>query len=188
MQQIQLSQNKIVLLDDDDFERLSQHHWCYRGERNDAQGYAIRHAKVDGKVRTVYMHREIMGQVPPGHEVIFLNRDRLDCRRENLLIVNKEEARRHHRVRSDSQSMIKGLTYNPRPRTWSVNIYHNGSAKRVGTFFTQQEALDAYREAVLRENPDLYAAPEVIARGPQAVPVEEAQPGCRVLVHEACQA
>ena len=75
MRQIPLSQGKIVILDDEDFDTLSQYHWCYRGEREGSLGYAVRHARIDGKVRTRYMRREIMNP-PPGHKVIFLNHDR----------------------------------------------------------------------------------------------------------------
>src|ERR1700674_5418377 len=100
-QQINLSQNKIAVLDDEDFARFSAFHWCYRAERNNKPGYAIRHVKLDGTYKTEYLHRALMNP-PPGKEVIFLNHDRLDCRRANLKIVTKEEARQHHRVRTDS--------------------------------------------------------------------------------------
>ena len=72
MQHIPLSQGRIALVDDDDFARVSPYHWFYRGERNSGQGYAIRHDKDGKKYRTVYLHREIMGPVPPEHEVIFV--------------------------------------------------------------------------------------------------------------------
>jgi len=65
---------------------------------------------------------------------------------------------------SGSQSGIKGISYNPRPRTWSVDINLNGRVRRVGTFLTQKEAMDAYQEALRQENPDLCQAPEVIER------------------------
>jgi len=165
MQRIELSQNKVVLLDDEDFPRFSHYHWCYRGERNGGPGYAIRHIKEGKKTRNAYLHREVMAPVPPGHEVIFLNGDRLDCRRANLRVVTVKEARQHHgRARSDSQSGLKGISYNWRPRTWSVDINLNGQFRRVGTFLTQKEALDAYQEALRQENPDLYQAPDVIER------------------------
>lgn len=64
MRHIQLSQNQIALLDDDDFDRLSQWHWFHRAERGGAQGYAIRHIKVDGKYKTSYLHREIASPPP----------------------------------------------------------------------------------------------------------------------------
>jgi hypothetical protein len=163
MRQISLSQGKVVILDDDDFERLSAYHWCYRGERGGNLGYAIRHARMDGKVKTKYMHREIMNP-PPGLEVIFLNHDRLDCRRENLRIVTKEEARRHHRVRHDSRTGVKGVRHNPTNDTYSAFTYRNGHSYRIGTFSSQEHAMQAYEEELRNENPDLAYAPERVER------------------------
>src|SRR4051794_39942448 len=109
MQQIHLSQEQIAVLDDEDYARLQHFNWIYRGEREDKPGYAIRHHRVgERKYKTVYLHREVVGQVPKGHEVIFRNGDRLDCRRENLLVVTIKEARQHHlRARKDSQTHLK---------------------------------------------------------------------------------
>lgn len=164
MRQIHLSQNQSALLDDEDFDRFSQFHWCYRAERGGAQGYAIRHAKVDGGgYKTKYLHREIANP-PPGHEVVFLNHDRLDCRRENLRVVTTQEARRHHRVRSDSQSGVKGVHYNHEWGTWSADVYRHGNSYRVGTFVSKEEAVAAYEEALKRENPDLHHAPPRVER------------------------
>lgn len=164
MQQINLSQNKIALLDDEDFARFSQFRWCYRGERNGAQGYAIRHVKMDnGTYKTEYLHRAIMNP-EPGKEVIFLNHDRLDCRRANLRVVTTQDARRHHRVRCDSKSGVKGVSYNPEYRTWSADIYRDGICYRIGTFYCQEEAVAAYEFELRRENPDLAGAPTAIDR------------------------
>ncbi|CEF49060.1 unnamed protein product [uncultured bacterium] len=81
---------------------------------------------------------------PPGHEVIFLNFDRLDCRRANLKVVTTSEARRHHRVRRDSKTGVKGVHYNPDGDTWTAVTYRNGSAYVIGTFYTEEEAKAAY--------------------------------------------
>jgi hypothetical protein len=95
----------------------------------------------------------------------------MDCRRENLSVVTKQEARQHHlRARSNSQSGIKGIKYNRRPGTWSVDIYRNGQARRVGTFLTLQDAKDAHQEALRRENPDLHAGPERVERPSNPAP------------------
>src|SRR5262249_8675914 len=99
----------------------------------------VRHAKVNGKDRLLYLHRQLMGP-QEGQEVLFRNHDTLDCRRENLRVVSKQEARQHHRrARSNSRSGVKGITYNRRPRPWSVDVYRNGRARRVGTFLTLKE-------------------------------------------------
>jgi hypothetical protein len=153
----------IVVLDDDDHARLSVYHWCYRAERHGGPGYAIRHAKIDGKTTTRYMHREIMDP-PPGHEVIFLNYDRLDCRRENLRVVTKVDARRHHRVRSDSKSGVKGVRYNPDGDSWSAYTYRHGHCYSMGTSYSQEAAVRAYEAELRKENPDLAKAPERVER------------------------
>jgi hypothetical protein len=71
-----------------------------------------------------------------------------------------ESARQHHRnPRSNSESGIKGITYNDGPGTYSVGIYRDGRAKRVGTFHTLQDAKNAHQRALMLDNPDLHSAP-----------------------------
>lgn len=147
-QQLSLTQNQFAIVDDEDFPALSQSRWCYRPERNGKQGYAVRTVWVDGKARKQYLHRALMGAIEPGQEVIFLNHDRLDCRRENLRVVSTQEARRHHRVRSDSKSGIKGITYNHEYGTWSADVYRHGHCYRVGTFHSQEAAIEAHEKTV----------------------------------------
>lgn len=172
MRQIQLNQNQIVILDDEDYDRLSTYHWCYRAERDGAQGYAIRHVKVDGKNKSEYMHRAIMNP-PPGYTVIFKNYDRLDCRRENLCVVTTKESRRHHRVRSDSKTGIKGVRFNPDGGTWTAMTYRNGNCYTIGNFYTQEEARQAYEAELQRENAELYSAPAVVERQAEPARTDE---------------
>jgi hypothetical protein len=171
MREIPLSQNQVVLVDDQDYTLLSEHRWCYRPERDNKQGYAVRHAKVNGKDRLLYLHRQLM-QPGEGQEVIFLNHDRLDCRRENLRVVSKQEARQHHRVRQDSKSKTKGVRFNPDPGTWSAIVYREGRCYTIGTFKSQEQAEIAYRLALRKENPDLHTAPERVERANTPTPVQ----------------
>jgi hypothetical protein len=163
MQHIPLSQGQVAIVDDTDYPLLSDFRWAYRAERDGRQGYAVRHHKVGGNDRLSYLHREIM-QPGPGQEVIFLNHDRLDCRRENLKVVSKEEARRHHRVRRDSKSGVKGVRYNADTDTWSAVIWRGGRCYPVGTYTYKEAAVAAYEAEVRRQNPDLHTAPERVER------------------------
>jgi hypothetical protein len=181
MEQIPLSQGQFALVDDQDFPLLSQSRWCYRAERDGRQGYAVRHRKTDGKDRLCYLHREIVGTVPPGHEVIFLNHDRLDCRRQNLKVVTKQEARRHHRVRSDSRSGVKGVRYNPDGCTWTAVTYRDGRCYQVGTYYDREQAQEAYEAELKKENPDLHTAPERVERPSGQGPVQRGDHGNRRL-------
>jgi hypothetical protein len=176
MQHIPLSQGQVAVVDDADHPALAGFRWAYRAERDSRQGYAVRHHKVGGKDRLSYLHREIAGPVPLGHEVIFLNHDRLDCRRENLKVVSKEEARRHHRVRRDSKSGVKGVRYNEETDTWSAVVYRNGRGYTIGTYYTKEAAQVAYEQELRRENPDLHAAPDRVARPSNPVPARRGDP------------
>jgi hypothetical protein len=168
MQTIPLSQGKLALVDDADHLLLNDFKWCYRGERGKA-GYAVRHTKVNGKYRLVYLHRLLMNP-QPGQEVIFRNHETLDCRRENLLVVGKEEARQHHRVRRDSKSGIKGVRFNPETNSWSAYVYRGGRGYHVGTYGSPEQASAAYQQALRDENPDLHRAPETVESfGPSPV-------------------
>jgi HNH endonuclease len=171
MQTIPLSQNQVAIVDDEDFERLRGFRWFFRGERDKKQGYAIRHRK-DGKTyKTQYLHREIVGPIPPGHEVIFRNGDKLDCRKENLATVTTAEARQHHKnARSNSDSGIKGIHFNHLARTYSVDVYRDGRAQRVGTFDTLTDAQEALQKRLLLDNPDLHAAPARVDRTGRPAP------------------
>ena len=163
MQQIPLSQGLVAIVDDNDFPILNDHRWCYRAERDGKQGYAVRHVKVDGKDRLCYLHRQLM-QPGEGQEVIFLNHDKLDCRRSNLRVVSKQEARQHHRVRRDSKSGVKGVRFNPEFRTWTALTYRHGHCYTIGTYYRQEDAEAAYERVLKHENPDLHTAPMQVER------------------------
>ena len=163
MRQIELSQGEVALVDDADYEDLARYKWFYRAEREGRRGYATRHGGKGDPVRTVYMARQIM-QPPAGHAVVFLNNDRLDCRRENLRIVTVAESRLHHKVRKDCMTEHKGVRYNRSAHTYSVDIIVDGQMLRVGTFLNWEHAIQAREEAEKKYFPDRPMGPVVVDR------------------------
>ncbi len=178
MKEIELSQGEVAIVDDADYPLVADFKWCYRAERDGRQGYAVRHKKIDGKPKMCYLHREIM-PAPPGHEVIFLNHDRLDCRRENLKVMTKQEARQHHRVRRDSKSGVKGVRCNLDTGMWSAYVCRNGRYHSVGTYYTREAAREAYEAALDRESPELHRAPKKVERTGNAAPIQRGNPDRR---------
>jgi hypothetical protein len=100
----------------------------------------------------------------------------LDCRRSNLKVVSKEEARQHHRVRSDSKSGAKGVRYNEDTDSWSAYLYRGGNAFHLGTFGRREQAEAAYQAELRRENPELHTAPERVERTGVAETVQRERP------------
>jgi hypothetical protein len=93
-----------------------------------------------------------------------------------LKVVTKEEARQHHRVRSDSKSGAKGVRYNEDTDSWSAYLYRGGLAFHVGTFHRREQAELAYQEALRRENPELHTAPKTVERQRDPAPVQQVNP------------
>jgi hypothetical protein len=83
MKEIPLTQGKVALVDDEDYEQLRVHKWYVR-RIEQKFFYACRNARAH---RIVLMHRQILG-VKSGERVKFLNSNTLDNRRENLSIHN----------------------------------------------------------------------------------------------------
>jgi hypothetical protein len=46
-------------------------------------------------------------------------------------VITREQARQHHRVRSESKSGVKGVRYNPETDTWSAEVYRSDRAGRA---------------------------------------------------------
>jgi len=79
---IKLSQGKYAIIDDCDYDQISQNKWSYNC------GYAVRAVK-DGKKRTLMrMHVQIAKPLE-NERVYHINGDNLDNRRENLRLVSK---------------------------------------------------------------------------------------------------
>lgn len=81
--EIFLGHGRVALVDDEDFDLVSQYKW-YAWKAGNVR-YATRFNKLDGKKKAIYMHRLILSP-DVGKQVEHLNGDRLDNRRCNLKI------------------------------------------------------------------------------------------------------
>lgn len=102
MKEIPLSQGKVALVSDEDFEALNSFKWtATRNSKrhHSPKWYAHRKAYREGKRRTVYLHIEVVRRqgidIPPGLVVDHIDGDSLDCRRENLRVVTHYENTKH---------------------------------------------------------------------------------------------
>ena len=97
MKEIKLTQGKVALIDDEDFEWLSKSRWQIAKRNN--QFYAIS-SRWDNKNRKIYkvlMHREIMkDSLNDRQEIDHINYNGLDNRKINLRACTKSQ-NLHHR-------------------------------------------------------------------------------------------
>ena len=98
MKKIKLSLGKSAIIDDDDFERVSQYKWYINENAEKTKLYAMRSKlkSEEGIVKgtKVYMHRFILQVVEKTAVIQHKNGNTLDNRKENLTIkkraVNKK--------------------------------------------------------------------------------------------------
>ena len=148
MREIPLTQGKVALVDDEDYDFLNQWKWHILNARG--LEYAVRsiwRGVVNGKERndTVLMHREIMA-TPAYLHTDHINRNGLDNRKSNLRVVtNRENA-----WNLKNQGKYIGVTKPKNKNTYRASIRIDGIWTYLGYFKTPEEAHDKYMEVAIK--------------------------------------
>ena len=137
MRTIPLTQGQSTIVDDADYEALSQHKWYANKVRN--TWYA---ARAIGSNK-VLMHREIL-RVPKGMETDHKNHDGLDNRRQNLSICTTAQNQQNMKYSGNKNktSRFKGVYF--QAGKWAVQIKHQGTIYPLGRFAIEEDAARAY--------------------------------------------
>lgn len=149
MREILLTKGYVAIVDDEDFEWLSQRRWHALISRRGA--YAARSEGGRSGKRYVYMHRLIIGAVP-GVGVDHVNGDGLDNRRANLRLASAAENgwNAGPRMANRKYGRFKGAWYLVATGRWQARISVRGKLIHIGHFDTELEAALAY-DAAARE-------------------------------------
>ena len=148
MKEIPLTQGKVAIVDDEDYEWLSKWKWCAlkRVLKRGIQWYAIRQeAKCSfrEKARMVIMHREILGLSETKIFGDHKNHNGLDNRRENLRSATPKQNAGNTRKRPGGTSRFKGVSWCRTYEQWCVKV----GSKFIGRYDTEEEAGKASEEA-----------------------------------------
>lgn len=133
MKEIMLTRGQVALVDDGDYAWLSRWKWCARKGRS-GKFYAARSQRH----KTVLMHRVIIG-AKEEEEVDHKKGNTLDNRRRNLRLCTPTQNKRNSRLRKDSTSGYKGVTFNKSTQKWhaQINMF-------LGSYSTPEAAARAY--------------------------------------------
>lgn len=136
MKTISLTQNKIALVDDEDFEFLSQWKWHVM-----SRGYAARTTPDKGKI---LMHREI-AKTPHGLDTDHVNRNKLDNRRVNLRICSHRDNLLNRSFRKPAGC----ITWRPQTQKWLARVQVKNKKIYLGYHASKQAAEDAIKRVTL---------------------------------------
>lgn len=140
MKTVNLTQNKIALISDQDWERISRIRWHAARTR---KRWEARHSGT-GKT-WVRMAKFIL---QTDCEVDHVNGDALDNQRDNLRVVTRSQNNQNRKARPHS-SKFKGVHWLKRARRWQVSLRKNGKKFHLGYFKDEVEAGKAYDRAAL---------------------------------------
>jgi len=149
MKEIPLTQGKVALVDDADYDSLMAMGKWYC----DSNGYAARskkYRKENGKLgnRTVLMHRVIM-QAKDGTFIDHRDTDKLNNQKSNLRECTKRQNCRNRNKSSSNSSSYKGVSWNKEKRKWVAQIRIDDKVTYLGQFVDLTEAAKAYNAAAL---------------------------------------
>lgn len=107
------------------------------------------YAQSSGKERGL-LHHFVIGKPPRGFVVDHKNTNGLDDRECNLRQCTQTENMHNSRVRKNSRSGIKGISFSSRYQSWEVKLKHNGKTVYLGRHKDKEAAISIYREAATK--------------------------------------
>jgi AP2 domain len=143
--EIPLTQGKVALVDEADFEWLSQWKWCAWKNPKNEDFYAVRRGSDGGQVR---MHRQICGLVKGDKlQADHANHSTLDNRRGNLRVCSNAQNSQNRRLQGNNTSGFKGVSFHRQSGKWRASVHEKGKKISLGLRATPEEAYALVVEA-----------------------------------------
>lgn len=139
MKEIPLTQGKVALVDDADYERVIKYKW---NARRFKYTYYAWHTLGRGG-RSIALHRFVM-DAKPGEFVDHIDHDGLNCTRANLRICTRTQNARNRKIRIDSRTGYKGVSFSKNSGKWKASISNNNKRLYLGSFSDPLLAARAY--------------------------------------------
>jgi hypothetical protein len=120
--------NKMVYFDVDDAEKILQYCWF----EDTSTGYA----RTNINNKTITMHT-FLGYKRPDHR----NQNKLDNRKENLIMCTQKENNRNMPKRATNTSGFIGVSWHKAAQKWTAQITIDGKSKYLGCFQNKEDAI-----------------------------------------------
>lgn len=143
MKEIPLTQGKVALVDDEDYEMLMKYKW--HADKNRNTFYAHGYNKINGKLVHHLMPRLILN-VPKELQVDHIDGNGLNNQRYNLRIVNNRTNCQNHHYRHRT-SKFPGVDWVSAISKWRARIQFKGKNNHIGVFIKEIDAACAYQIA-----------------------------------------
>lgn len=146
MKTIPLTKGRVALVDDEDYERVSNHNWCAlnHSTRNKTT-YAYRLTKVSEKdisTKGVLLHRFILGITDPKIQIDHNDLNGLNCQKYNMRIATSSQNNANKKGRGKSK--YRGVSFHKASRKWVATIKKYKKQIHLGLFDSEDASAKAY--------------------------------------------
>jgi hypothetical protein len=149
MKEIKLTQGKVALIDDGDFDVLSEFTW-YAHKQRTGNWYARRSGEIyNGKQPNVLMHR-VVTLAEDDVEIDHVDGCVLNCQKENLRSAtrtqNQQNKKKQRTIKGGQvySSHYKGVSWNKKANKWHAQIRVDGELQHLGYHDLEIEAAMRY--------------------------------------------
>jgi len=147
MREIPLTQGKVALVDDEDFERVAEHRWCADKIGN------IFYARSTINGKKIRMHRFILGLTDVKIDTDHIDGNGLNNCRTNIHATsrsfNARQKNKYNFQGKTSSSHFKGVYWDKRKNQWHAQLKFMCHAIACGYHATEEAAARAYDRKVL---------------------------------------
>jgi hypothetical protein len=149
MKKIKLTQGKVALVDDEDYDWLNQ--WKWFAKRDEHRFYVETHDKNDHS-KHLRMHR-VITNCPSNMVVDHIDGNGLNNQKDNLRICTNRQNCKNRRINKNNKSgycgvdLDKNLYDKGYKNYWRVRIRVKDRESYIGHFNTKKKAALAYNEA-----------------------------------------
>lgn len=145
MKEIKLTQDKVALVDDEDYDYLMQWKWHILNQTHSS--YAVRNEIINGKRQSIRMHRIIMN-TPKGVEVDHVDRNGLNNQKSNLRNCTSTQNKCNSQYKLPKSGFIGVHTH----KNGHIMAYISVKNKQIhlGCFKTIELAAKARDEAAIK--------------------------------------
>ncbi|HII92261.1 MAG TPA: hypothetical protein HA262_08875 [Methanosarcina sp.] len=143
VKEIQLTQGKVALVDDEFFPFLKRFSWCAHKQKNKDRLLFYARTVIRGK--QIYMHQLILNS-KQGMDCDHINGNGLDNRLKNLRTVTHRHNMINKHVKRSSK--FPGVHWHKRDKRWRARAKINGKDLFFGNHKSELNAFKAYRNGL----------------------------------------
>lgn len=134
-----------VMLDDDVWYHASEISWYFRKK----DGYIETNTTAANSFRS--MSHYVLKQSPPaGKQAHYVNGNKLDNRRANIILTTKSSSQHGKRKAEGTSSIYSGVTYLPESKRWKAGVSKDGKIYDAGQYEDQNMAAYAKKQLAIK--------------------------------------